>query len=169
MKTRFFLILSRAARTFEYELTCAISGDPDGWQSKSRHFSDRKELETALSGAGIIPAVGPYQLLDAAGSSIPVAFSLESASGAVELQVLNRLDPERKREKTMVTFNDLNGGLVLQTAHYERDRPITVGEKLEVDTAFGKRVVEVLAIKKDKVVPYGSHDTRREMTVDVRF
>ena len=169
MSTKFFLILSLAARTFEYELTCAISGDPAGWESKSRHFSNRKELETALSGAGIIPAVGPYQLLDVAASSIPVAFSLQSPAGAVKLQVLSRLDPERKREKIMVRFNDLSGALVSQTGHYERDTPITVGEKLEVNTPIGKRVVEVLAIREDRVVPYGSHDTRREMTIDVKF
>lgn len=60
-------------------------------------------------------------------------------------------------------------GYPFHAAHYERDRPIAVGERLEVDTHLGKRVVEVLAISKSELVPYGSEDTRRNVTVDVRF
>lgn len=169
MTTKFFLILSLTARRSEYELTCAISGEVDGWRSTPRYFTSREEVETALRGAGVIVQIGPNQLLSAAASRIPVAFSLESPASAIALQLLYRVNPERKLERTMVTFHDLNGSLPFPTAHYQRDRPITVGERLEVDTPLGKRVVEVLAISKNELASYGSDDTRRNMTIDVRF
>jgi hypothetical protein len=128
-----------------------------------------EEVETALRDTGVIAPVGPNQMLSAAASSIPVAFSFDTPDSAIALQLLYRVEPDGKLERTMVTFNDLNGSLQLQTAHYQRDRQITLGERLEVDTPIGKRVVEVLAIKKSELKSYGSEDTRRNVTVDVRF
>jgi hypothetical protein len=161
MATKFFLILSRTTSPIRYELTSAISGDADGWNGTSRYFASRDEVETALRNSKVLAPVGPNQSLDAAASNIPVAFALESAAPAIALQVLRRIDPQAKREKTMVTFNDLNSSFPFSTAHYEREHLITVGEILEVDTPMGRRAVEVLDITKDEVLSYGSDDTRR--------
>jgi hypothetical protein len=169
MATKFFLILSATKLPFQYELNCAISGDANGWLSTSRVFTSRNELETALRSVGVLAPVGPSQLLDAALSGISVAFSLESASAAITLQILRRVDPQAKFEKNMVTFNDLNGSYNFHTAHYERERPIIVGDTLQVDTPVGEHFVKVLEITKDEIVPYGSDDTRRNLHVNVRF
>ena len=169
MSTRFFLILSGTSSPARYELTAAISGDVEGWDSTSRHFASRADVEAALRNSKVLAAIGPSQSLDVAASNVPVAFALESAAPAIALQVLRRTDPQTKTEKTMVTFNDLNGSLLHSTAHYERRHPITVGEILEVDTPLGRRSVEVVEITKDEVSSYGSDDTRRNVHVNVRF
>jgi hypothetical protein len=169
MATKFFLILSATTSPFQYELNCAISGDANGWLSTYRLFASRSDVEAALRSVSVLPPIGPNQLLDAAASNIPVAFSLGSASPAITLQILHRVDPQAKRERTMVTFNDLNGSFPFHTAHYEREHPIVVGETLQVDTPMGKRSVEVLEITKNEVVPYGSDDTRRNLSVKFRF
>lgn len=169
MTTKFFLILSRTGKNSLYELTCAVSGDVDGWRTTPRYFETREEVEAALRDADVIASIGPNQMLNAAASNVPVAFSFETPNSAVTLQLLYRVELDGKLERTMVTFNDLNGGLLCQTAHYQREQQITVGERLEVDTPIGKRVVEVLAIRKSELSPYGSDDTRRNVTVDVRL
>jgi hypothetical protein len=169
MGTKFFLVLSLTSPPMRYELTAAVSGDADGWNGTTRYYTTRNEVETALRDARVLAPVGPNQSLDAVASNIPVAFALASATPAIALQVLRRVDPEAKHEKTMVTFNDLNGSFPYSTAHYEREHRIAVGEVLEVETPMGRRNVEVLAITKDEVVPYGSDDTRRHVSINVRF
>jgi hypothetical protein len=169
MATKFFLILSSTTSPIRYELTSAISGDADGWNGTSRYFASRDEVETALRNSKVLAPVGPNPSLDAAASNISVAFALESAAPAIALQVLRRVDPLARRERTMVTFNDLNGSFPFSTAHYEREHPIAVREILEVDTPMGRRSVEVLEITKDEILPYGSDDTRRHLNVNVRF
>ncbi|WP_433970912.1 hypothetical protein [Tunturiibacter lichenicola] len=69
-----------------------------GWLSTSRLFTNRNDVEGALRSVSVLPSVGPNQLLDAA-SNIPVAFSLGSASPAITLQILHRVDPQARREK----------------------------------------------------------------------
>ena len=70
-----------------------------GWLSTSRLFTNRNDVEAALRSVSVLPSVGPNQLLDAAASNIPVAFSLGSAFPAITLQILRRVDPQVRREK----------------------------------------------------------------------
>ena len=164
---KFVLVLSRISRGSQVELTCAVTGESEGWLGITRRFASQEEAEEALRKTGAIPPVGPYYNLQAVASGVTTAIFV-SNSVATELQVLSRLKAGKK-ERVMVTFQDKRGGLLNKTAHYRRASPIVVGEVLPVETPLGVREVVVLKILGDRLVPYGSEDTRREMDIETEF
>jgi len=164
---KFVLVLSRTNSAAQVEITCAVTGESEGWLGITRRFKAQAEAEEALKAAGAIPPVGPNYTLQAVASGVTAAIFV-SSSVAIKLQVLFRLQVG-KTERVMVTFHDKRGGVLNQTAHYRRATPIVVGEVLPVETPLGVRDIEVLKILGDKVVPYGSEDTRREMDIETEF
>lgn len=165
--TKFVLVISRTNRGPEVEVTCAVSGETEGWHGITRRFDNQTKAEDALRAVGAIATAGSNYNLQAVTSGVDVAIFV-SHSSAVKLQVLYRLQPGKK-ERVMVIFHDKRGGVLNQTAHYSRSVPIVVGEVLRVETALGTREVTVLNILQDRVVPCGSEDTRREMDIEVEF
>jgi hypothetical protein len=167
--TQFNLILSPAAgRESEVDLTCAISGDNDRWQGKAKRFTNREEAEKALQSARVLRDRGSDERLNGLDKGAPVVFSVEPRQ-AIELQVLFRVDPRHKKERTFITFHDLRGGLINQTKDDFLDRELQVGDLLSVNTPIGKRTVRVENIRSSEVRPFGSDETRREVHVDVNF
>ena len=164
---KFVLVLSRTSRGSQVEVTCAVTGESEGWLGITRRFNSQAEAEEALRTAGAIPPVGSNYSLQAVASGVTAAMFV-SSSIAIKLQVLCRLQAGKK-ERVMVTFHDRRGGILNATAHYSRPNPIVLGEVLPVETPLGVREVEVLKILGDRVVPYGSEDTRREMDIEVEF
>ena len=166
---QFNLILSPAATSeSEVDLTCAISGDNDRWHGNTKRFTNRNEVERALRSAGVFRDRGSDECLNGLDKGIPAVFAVEPRA-AIALQVLHRVDPRHKKERTFITFHDLRGGLIDQTKDDYLDREIQVGDLLSVDTPLGRRTVRVEKIRSSEVKPFGSDETRREVHVEVNF
>jgi hypothetical protein len=166
---QFNLILSPAAGGgSEVDLTCAISGDNDRWQGKTKRFTNREEAEKALKSARVLRYRDSDERLNGTAAGAPVVFSVEPRE-AIELQVLFRVDPQHKKERTFITFHDLRHGLINQTKEDFLDEEVQVGDLLSVDTPIGKRSVRVENIRSSEVRPFGSDETRREVHVEVSF
>lgn len=166
---QFNLILSAAAgREHEVDLACAISGDNDRWHGKTKRFANREEAEKALRSAGVLRNQESQERLNGLDKGIPVAFPVEPTA-AIQLQILYRVDPQHKKERTFILFHDLRGGVLGQTKEDYLDQEIQVGDVLTVNTTLGPQKVRIEKIRSSEVRPFGSEETRREVDVEVNF
>lgn len=166
---QFNLILSVAAgHEHAVDLACAISGDNDRWHGKTIRFRNREEAEKALRSAGVLRNHGSPEPLNGLDKGMTVAIPVEPAA-AIQLQILYRVDPHRKKERTFIQFHDLRGGVLGQTKEEYRDREIQVGDVLTVSTPLGPLKVRVENIQSSEVKPFGSEETRREVHIEVKF
>lgn len=152
----------------EVDLTCAISGDNDRWQGKSKRFRNREEAEKALQSVGVLRDRRSDIRLNGLDNGTPAVFSIDPRA-AIALQVLYRVDPRHNKERTFIIFHDLRSGLIGETKDDYLDREIQVGDFLNVDTPLGPRTVRVENIRTSEVKPFGSDESRREVHVEVNF
>ena len=90
------------------DLTSAISGDNDRWHGKTKRFTNR-EAEKALRSAGVLRDRGSQERLNGLDKGVPAAFPVEPAA-AIQLQILYRVDPQHKKERTFILFHNLRAG-----------------------------------------------------------
>jgi len=166
---QFALILSPANENEpQVDLTCAISGDNDRWQGKTKRFTNREQAEKALLSAGVLRDRVSDERLNGLDKGVPAAYFVEPKA-AIDLQVLYRRDPRHEKERTFIRFHDLRGRLMDQTKEDYLDQEVQVGDVLSVNTPIGPRTVRIENIRTSEVKRFGSDETRREMHVDVNF
>jgi hypothetical protein len=152
----------------QVDLACAISGDNDRWQGRTRRFTNREQAEKALRCAGVLRDKLSDERLNRLDKGVPAAFFVEPKA-AIALQVLYRCDSRHRKERTFITFHDLRGGLMDQTREDYFDQEVQVGDMLSVNTPVGPRTVRIENIRSSEVKRFGSDETRREVHVDVNF
>jgi hypothetical protein len=100
---QFALVLSPAnGNEPQVDLTCAISGDNDRWQGKTKRFTNREQAEKALRSAGVLRDRVSDERLNGLDKGVPAAFFVEPKA-AIDLQVLYRGDSRHEKEQCKIT------------------------------------------------------------------